>query len=129
MLTVLDDFAAAMSYPVECGEKDIAFLFYLGYDHAQASLEKTPELLESLRKAGVVDAGAAGFVDLLAGIDRLLREGEMPPLPDVDYEVDMSDSASAGEVADLRYRYLHRMPAARHRARPAQVTRETRRAG
>ena len=36
--------------------------------HAQGSLARTPDLLPVLRKAGVVDAGAKGFVSLLEGV-------------------------------------------------------------
>jgi DegV family protein with EDD domain len=37
-------------------------------DAAQTSLERTPDLLPVLRQAGVVDAGAKGFVHLLEGL-------------------------------------------------------------
>jgi DegV family protein with EDD domain len=40
---------------------------------ANASLERTPELLPALKEAGVVDAGAMGFVRLLEGILRLVE--------------------------------------------------------
>jgi DegV family protein with EDD domain len=45
---------------------------------ARASLERTPELLPVLREAGVVDAGAKGFVHLLEGAVAYLVEGERP---------------------------------------------------
>lgn len=105
ILTVLDDFAKALQHSVDNDENDIAILFSGGYQAARASLENTPNLLDSLRKAGVVDAGAAGFVDLLAGIDRLLRDGTSEELPDIDFEVDYTSENTAGESADLRYRY------------------------
>jgi len=34
---------------------------------AEAALQRTPELLAALKSAGVVDAGAKGFVRLLEG--------------------------------------------------------------
>ena len=37
-------------------------------DEARESLQRTPDLLPVLRKAGVVDAGAMGFVSLLEGV-------------------------------------------------------------
>ncbi|HSG07089.1 MAG TPA: DegV family protein [Longimicrobiales bacterium] len=37
-------------------------------DEARASLERTPDLLPVLKKAGVVDAGAKGFVSMLEGV-------------------------------------------------------------
>ncbi|HEX2272423.1 MAG TPA: DAK2 domain-containing protein [Acidimicrobiales bacterium] len=48
---------------------------------ARASLERTPELLPVLREAGVVDAGAAGFVLLL---DVLLHVTAGRPVPEPD---------------------------------------------
>ena len=46
----------------------------------EAAVERTPEQLEALREAGVVDAGAHGLVLILAGIVAGLRgdEGELP---------------------------------------------------
>ena len=38
-------------------------------DKAQESLDSTPEKMQLLKKAGVVDAGAQGFIDLLKGIN------------------------------------------------------------
>jgi len=39
---------------------------------AEAALQRTPELLATLREAGVVDAGGKGFVRILEGIVRLI---------------------------------------------------------
>lgn len=44
---------------------------------AREALARTPDLLPVLRKAGVVDAGAKGFVHLLEGILHLIR-GDSP---------------------------------------------------
>ncbi|HWO88433.1 MAG TPA: DegV family protein [Gemmatimonadales bacterium] len=41
--------------------------------HAEDALERTPELLADLRKAGVVDAGGKGFVRMIEGIVRLIE--------------------------------------------------------
>ena len=41
---------------------------------ARASLENTPKQMKALQKAGVVDAGAQGFVYLLEGIVQYFRE-------------------------------------------------------
>jgi uncharacterized protein len=46
----------------------------------EAAVERTPEQLEALREAGVVDAGAYGLVLILAGVVAGLRgEPEAPP--------------------------------------------------
>ena len=52
---------------------------------SEEALQRTPELLEVLKQAGVVDAGGKGFVRVLQGIMRLihghpLAEVEMPRL-------------------------------------------------
>ncbi len=44
---------------------------------ARASLENTPKQMKALQKAGVVDAGGQGFVYLLEGVVRYLREAAL----------------------------------------------------
>ncbi|HEY6208649.1 MAG TPA: DegV family protein, partial [Gemmatimonadales bacterium] len=44
-------------------------------ERAQQALRRTPDLLPVLKAAGVVDAGAEGFVRFLDGIRRLIEEG------------------------------------------------------
>ena len=44
-------------------------------DAAKISLEKTPELLPALKKAGVVDAGGKGFIVILEGMYAVLSGG------------------------------------------------------
>ncbi|HSG48268.1 MAG TPA: DegV family protein, partial [Longimicrobiales bacterium] len=71
---------------------------------ARDSLARTPDLLPVLRAAGVVDAGAKGFVSLLEGV-RSLIAGD--PLTAV--EVSEGEGAGAAGVAypdeSERYRY------------------------
>jgi len=44
---------------------------------AEVALSRTPDLLAALKAAGVVDAGAKGFVRLLEGVKRLIEEGQV----------------------------------------------------
>ncbi|MCL2698504.1 MAG: DAK2 domain-containing protein [Oscillospiraceae bacterium] len=44
---------------------------------AEASLERTPELLEVLKKAGVVDAGGMGYVVILKGMRQVFSGGDI----------------------------------------------------
>lgn len=44
---------------------------------AKVSLEKTPELLPALKKAGVVDAGGMGFIVILEGMLSVIANGVM----------------------------------------------------
>lgn len=46
-------------------------------EQAEVSLEKTPELLPALKKAGVVDAGGKGFIVILEGMYSVLSGGGM----------------------------------------------------
>ncbi|HAW89640.1 MAG TPA: hypothetical protein DCX61_03180 [Gemmatimonadetes bacterium] len=70
ILTVMRDTARAVS---GAEIEDIAPLAEHMLDRAHDSLERTPELLPVLSAAGVVDAGAKGFVSLLEGAVMFLR--------------------------------------------------------
>ena len=73
--TVLEDFAAELRHRVQAGVADLRRLLRYGLHSAQRSLAGTPAQLPQLRQAGVVDAGAQGFVDLLEGIWRYTLSG------------------------------------------------------
>ncbi|MGH9317432.1 MAG: DegV family protein [Thermoanaerobaculia bacterium] len=60
---------------------DFAELLPASLEEAKRSLENTPRQLKVLQKAGVVDAGAQGFVYLLEGIVRYLCEAARRALP------------------------------------------------
>ena len=79
--TVLEDFADELTRLVEDGIDDIRQLFKQALIRARHSLAHTPDQLAVLREAGVVDAGAQGFVDLLEGIWRYVRSGKVPDMP------------------------------------------------
>jgi len=79
--TVLEDFADELTRLVEQGIDDIRPLIDGGLKRARRSLAHTPDQLAVLKEAGVVDAGAQGFVDLLEGIWRFIVSGKMPKLP------------------------------------------------
>jgi DegV family protein with EDD domain len=76
--TVLEDFADELDGLTRNGVDDIREMFRRGLDRARRSLAGTPDQLSALRDAGVVDAGAQGFVDMLEGIWRYMRSGRMP---------------------------------------------------
>lgn len=73
---------------------------------AEEALAATQSQLEVLRKAGVVDAGAKGFVVLLEGFSAYLRDGifcEEPELALQEEGITIPDVA--GDAADLTYRF------------------------
>ena len=55
---------------------DFADVMARTLDRARESLARTPEQLPVLAQAGVVDAGAKGFVEMIAGVVRLIELGE-----------------------------------------------------
>jgi DegV family protein with EDD domain len=65
ILTVIRDTAKAA---LDAKAHDFQQLMSFLADRARASLDRTPELLPVLKKAGVVDAGGKGFVHLLEGV-------------------------------------------------------------
>ena len=77
ILTVLTDFSNHLIELIESQNCDFEHLLEMGINEAEKSLENTPNLLAVLKKAGVVDAGAQGFVDLLNGIFSFVRDGDL----------------------------------------------------
>ncbi|NNF67698.1 MAG: DegV family EDD domain-containing protein [Gammaproteobacteria bacterium] len=106
ILTVLTDFATALVSQTAAGNKNIASMFRHAHSVAAQSLENTPNLLDALRKADVVDAGAAGFMDFLDGVAQLLESGVEPTIKsDISDAEDKDDEVTAGAEMDLLYRY------------------------
>ncbi|HYK82185.1 MAG TPA: DegV family protein [Gemmatimonadales bacterium] len=58
-------------------ERDLRVFIRRLVDRTERALARTPELLAVLKAAGVVDAGAKGFVRLLDGVRRLIEEGHL----------------------------------------------------
>ncbi len=85
ILTVLRDWASAVRRRAD-GDADFARLLPESLREAKKSLENTPNQMKALKKAGVVDAGAQGFVYLLEGIVRYLSEASRHGLPEAPPE-------------------------------------------
>jgi hypothetical protein len=86
------------------GERDVRVFMGRLVARAEAALARTPELLQALKRAGVVDAGAKGFVRLLDGVKRLIEEGVLAQGA-VD-RLDVPNAAALTEVANERdYQY------------------------
>lgn len=81
MLSVISAFAEALEHRDEV--HDIKAWFTHALTVARKALAHTPQQLPVLLRAGVVDAGAQGFVDLLEGIAAFLSgESTVRPSPD-----------------------------------------------
>ena len=83
ILTVIRDWARRVSERAR-DVPDFAEILPDSLKEAKRSLENTPKQMKALQKAGVVDAGAQGFVYLLEGIVRYVRDAarrSLPPVP------------------------------------------------
>jgi DegV family protein with EDD domain len=70
------------------------------------ALAHTPDQLDALRKAGVVDAGAKGFLDLVEGMVDYLVHGKSVPEPDLSRLPDEGViTETAGEDGELGFRF------------------------
>ena len=69
--------------------------------HGEESVERTQELLDVLRDAGVVDAGGAGLVEILRGISAHLSGEPLPEPP--AYEEEIGVEAVHQELSAYRY--------------------------
>ena len=81
ILTVIRDWAAAVRKRAE-EISDFGQLLPESLSEAKRSLENTPKQMKALEKAGVVDAGAQGFVYLVEGIVKYLREAARHSVPE-----------------------------------------------
>lgn len=105
ILTVLADFASEVREQVLAhGVRDFRRLFGLALSRARRSLEATRTQLEVLRKANVVDAGALGFVEMLAGMSDYLETGQLAA-DEAAVPVLHEEQLAAGEEQDLAHRY------------------------
>lgn len=77
MLDVIKAFALAIKKNSK-EEKDIVKNFYFGLEKANEALLDTPNKMEVLKKAGVVDAGGLGFLMILETYLDTLKEQEDP---------------------------------------------------
>lgn len=89
ILTVLSDWALALQEKASATE-DIVHVFMAGYEKAKESLARTKTMLPEMKKAGVVDAGAKGFVHLLEGIADYIRSGSIRHFARKQAETQMS---------------------------------------
>jgi DegV family protein with EDD domain len=95
IISVIRAFAEALGTSVGSARGDLRQWFGSALRQAQQALADTPNQLAVLRQAGVVDAGAQGFVDLLEGIDDFISSGSGGNLLDLDGE--SAEAEFAGE--------------------------------
>jgi len=79
ILSVMRDWANSVSKIAEQTD-DFVELLNMSLQEAKQSLAETKKILPVLKKAGVVDAGAQGFIFLLDGILNFIKKGNLKDL-------------------------------------------------
>ncbi|MBI9111564.1 DAK2 domain-containing protein [Maridesulfovibrio ferrireducens] len=106
IISVIRDWAAHLSSKSH-EYKDFHELLSDSLHYAQKSVKATTEKLAELKSAGVVDAGALGFVYLLEGIVDFLENGKIEKSVTLDlaplYNVEGVQSKVAVDKLDFRY--------------------------
>ena len=86
IITVMKDWANYLSkYSLDTS--DFAELFKKSLARARESLAETPNKLAVLKKAGVVDAGAQGFVNLIEAIVHYIESEKIKSLTSIDSSI------------------------------------------
>lgn len=102
ILTVMRDWAESLK-KLASSYRDFRKMLPEARTAASESLERTPEQLAVLTKAGVVDAGAAGFVNMLEGINTYMETGELEEWTAVA-EAETADAAAISQE-EITFRY------------------------
>lgn len=103
--TILTVMREASAKALTCDAKSFEEYFEVFLTEANISLEKTPELLPILKKAGVIDSGGAGFIKVIEGM-ALALDGKL--LNAVKVNVDAShapqvSSFNADSILEFGY--------------------------
>ena len=107
ILSVIAACAAAVAKHVsDVRDGDFGKLIDVALDSASSALARTTEQLDVLKKAGVVDAGARGFVALLEGMSDYIRHGRITPAPDLAALHDeFAPVITVGSAEESEFRY------------------------
>lgn len=107
ILSVIAAFADSLRSQVkEQKDAGVATAVETAFERVEDALERTPDQLDVLKRAGVVDAGAKGFTTMLRGIRDFLLHGRVAPKPDLSaiFDEDMSlETSAAGDESTYRY--------------------------
>ncbi len=107
IITVIAAFADSITHQVkENPDRRFAAILDRARTRVNEAVSDTPKQLEVLRKAGVVDAGAKGFAELVTGIAEYLRVGRVAPMPDTALLDDIEppvDFSAADNTSQYRF--------------------------
>ncbi len=107
ILTAVAAFANSITHQVSnTPHEDISSIIETARQKVDAAVANTMNQLDVLKKAGVVDAGAKGFAELVGGMADYFRDGKITPMPETarleDIEPPVEFSA-ADNTSQFRY--------------------------
>ena len=102
MITIISAMAESMA---ENKTSDIPELLFSAVQRAKEALFETPKLLPVLARAGVVDAGALGFIFVVEGMRRGLVGAELDSEEEQQYRFEPDPSIPETAQESLHYRY------------------------
>lgn len=106
ILTVIAVFATSIANDARHSpDGGFAALVGKALEKSRQALAETQEQLDVLRKAGVVDAGAKGFVDLVDGMAEYLHTGNIVDKPDLSLLSIEAPLVTAGSSLESGYRF------------------------
>ena len=100
MLTVVREMAEEAELP-EVRELPVVEGLARVVARGDDAVARTPEMLDKLREAGVVDAGGAGLVELVRGVLHALTGEPLPDVPEVTEEI--TEESIHHEESEYRY--------------------------
>lgn len=103
MLTVIKDAAEAAAATLKESQGNLPMTIRAAVQAAHASVKRSPELLEVLRDAGVVDAGGAGVAVIMDGILAYITGEDLKPT--VDGGNELPDAACISGLAEEAWGY------------------------
>lgn len=101
MLTVIKDWADSI-FDFHTKAKSFQELLAHGYKEIEKSLKKTKNQLSVLRKAGVVDSGAKGFVLFIKGFADYIITGKKSEI-NIEPKIELENSNDAHLNTEFRY--------------------------
>jgi DegV family protein with EDD domain len=107
ILSVVQAFADSVSYQAtSTPDREFSLVIDEARRAVDVALANTPNQLEVLKKAGVVDAGAMGFSELINGISDYLSHGLTTPMPDTALLSEIEPPVEFSEADNTsRYRF------------------------
>lgn len=91
---------------VASGEDDLTIVLEEAVKRGNKVLDKTPDMLPALKKAGVVDAGGKGWILFLEGALSYLKTGEIVTVNEDD-QADLADNKTQGSIDEQNIKYIY----------------------